>query len=176
MVQDNFNSLFFSLKKLPRDVYLSQDFSTTSIIPFIGTIFSSRAMASSNFELLKFDDLDGYMNYGYNSNNQYSGKNYFFDDFFYRYRTTGYDNVSDEIITTKDGKKLIMNTKNFSDRMASPEKFEKLVTFFYPFITVEGEYMAYRIEFTVKTEEMDVHQVRQLIESLEFPGKSPFNN
>lgn len=175
-IQESFNSPFFSVKKLTKDVYLSQDFSNTSIIPFIGMIFSSRAMVSSSFDLLKFDDVDGYMNYGYVDNKQYTGKGYTFDDFFNRYRTTGYDNVLDEKITTKDGKKLIMNTKNFTDRMASPEKFEKLITFFYPFVTAEGEYRAYKFEFTVKTEEMDVQLIRQFIETLEFPWKSPFKD
>ncbi len=175
-IQATFDSPAFSLKTIPRDVYLSESLSFLGMNPVIGVVFSTKNMVFSNFELLKFDDIDGYMNYGYSASNKYSGKNYSFDDFYRRYRTTGYDNVSDEIATSKNSKKFIVTTKNFSDRGFDAVKFEKVITFFYPFVTMNWEYRAYKIEFTIKTEDMDVYQVRQLIESLEFPGKSPFKN
>ena len=78
------------------------------------------------------------------------------------------------IYKSKNDKKLVITVRNYSDTSLAASKFEKLVTFFYPFVTVTGEYRAYKIEFTIKTEDMDIHQVRQLIESIEFPGKSPF--
>lgn len=145
-----------------------------SIVPQIGVMFPSKTIISSTFTTLKFDDLDGYMNYEYGDNNQYSGKSYSFDAFAARFRTSGYDNVLDEVLTTKNGKKIMLTTKSYNDSSLATPKFEKLLTFFYPFVTAEGEYRAYKIEFTVTTEDTDVYQVRQLIESLEFPGKSPF--
>ena len=67
-----------------------------------------------------------------------------------------------------------MKTRTFSDRGVSPDDVDTSITFFYPFVTAGGEYRAYKIEFTLKEEELNIYQVRQLIESLEFPGKSPF--
>jgi hypothetical protein len=69
-----------------------------------------------------------------------------------------------------------MTVRDKSDTGLDKIKFEKQVIFFYPFVTVNGEYRAYRIEFTIKTDDTDIHLLRELIQSLDFSGKSPFKS
>lgn len=176
-IVDNFNSSFFSLKSLPKNIYLDDAIGIDwSFRPNIAILFPSKNIIFSTFATLKFDDVDGYMNYEYGEDNEYSGKGYGFDDFFARFRTSGSDTVTDQVLTSKNGKKLVVTIRNYSDTSLAASKFEKQVRFFYPFVTPEGEYRAYTIDFTVKTEDMDVYQVIHMIEALELPGKSPFND
>lgn len=179
-ISATFSSSFFSSKNIPKNVMFSEWPSLVQgwdISPSIGILFPGEYKSSSSFEEIKFDDLDGYMNYEYSDSNQYKGKDYSFDAFFRRYRTTGYSNVSDTEFSTKDGKKFIMTVRNYNDTTVFPEKYEQVVTFFYPFVTKDGKYRAYRFEFTLHAKDgMGAYDVSAIIASLELPGTSPFKN
>lgn len=117
------------------------------------------------------------MEYASSTSDSYSDPAYSFQQFFDTYKTTGYANVSDVIVTAKNNKKLIMTSSDYSDTKVFPAKYEKYVTFFYPFVTTTGEYRGYRIRFILNNNnESDIYAIRQLIESIEFPGTSPFKN
>lgn len=177
-ISTSFSSSFLSLKNIPKNVVLSEGASMIyggNIRPSIHALFPNQYITSSDFELLEFEDLDGYMNYEYSETNQYTGKDYSYDSFFQRYKTTGYRNVTDMDITTKEGKKMIMTIKNYNDRTSTPEKYEQEVVFFYPFMTKEGKYRAYKFSFTLHSKDgMDEYTMRDIMMELELPGTSPF--
>jgi hypothetical protein len=178
-VKNTFLSSYYSLKDIPKNVYISEwaGFADASIKPTIVVHFPWEEVTSSDFSLLKFEDLDGYMNYDYKDTNQYSWTSYTFQAFLDRYITTGYNNVRDTQITTKNWKQLIMTVRDYSDRSTSPPKYEQNITFFYPFMTTTGQYLAYSLSFDLHTQnDLSLYQLRQVIESIEFPGVSPFKN
>ena len=177
-VQDSFSSPLLSVVKIPENFLISYIASSAwEMAVYIEYKANSKRMYNSDFDIFKFDDLDGYMNYGYSENKEYKWKRYGFDDFFDRYKTTGYTNVTDTVFTTKNGKKFIMTVGEYGDKLDLNVQPEKKITFFYPFVTPEGEYRAYRINFTLnETDDMDIHMIRQFVETFEFPGTSPFKN
>jgi hypothetical protein len=176
-----YSSPFYSLSSVPKNFVLSDVapfIRGTDIIPQINFVSDvSQEQVISDFELVKFDDVWGYMEYASSTSDSYSDPAYSFQQFFDTYKTTGYANVSDVIVTAKNNKKLIMTSSDYSDTKVFPAKYEKYVTFFYPFVTTTGEYRGYRIRFILNNNnESDIYAIRQLIESIEFPGTSPFKN
>ena len=95
-----------------------------------------------------------------------------------RYRTTGDRKITDTELVSKNEKKLVMTVHEYGDRNTTDSNFEKDVIFFYPFVTSQGEYRAYKIDFVLHdaSSDEDITQLRQLIESLELPGDSPFKS
>ncbi len=68
-----------------------------------------------------------------------------------------------------------MTISDYSDTDTFPVKYEKYLTFFYPFKTAEGKYYATKIQFVLNTsEESAIFAIRDIIEQMEFPGMSPF--
>ena len=80
------------------------------------------------------------------------------------------------MITTKDEKKIIMTVIDYSDTLTSPIKYEKSIELFYPFLHTDGKYYAYKFQFTLLTDDADIHEIRTLFQNMVLPGKSPFDN
>jgi hypothetical protein len=73
-IVDIFNSPFFSIKSIPNNLYVAQSIGFTGVQPVIAMMLPSKNIIFSTFATLKFDDIDGYMNYEYDEDNEYSGK------------------------------------------------------------------------------------------------------
>lgn len=179
-VKASFTSNFFNLKQIPANVIVSENssiISATDISPDISILFSEGNVATSSFKILKFDNLDWYMNYDYSDEYAYKGKDYSFDAFFNRYKTTNSSYIEDIDIRTKDGKRVIITFKNYDDLEATPAVYEQEVVVFYPFKTTTGEYMAYSISFTLHLkDDTGKTLIKNIISNMEFPGTSPFKN
>lgn len=92
-------------------------------------------MVYSDFSLLEFENIGSIMEYSSSESKTYNEPTYSFQAFFDTYKTTGYTNVSDVALTSKNGKKFVMTLSDYSDTDVFPAKYEKYVTFFYPFLT-----------------------------------------
>jgi V8-like Glu-specific endopeptidase len=174
-VKKNFNSPFFTINTIPDNVYLSQDFSVKSTIPFIGIKLPSWKMASSTFTLMKFDNLSDYMSLGSSENKEYKGTNFTFEEFSNRYKTTIYSNVYEATLYSDNNKPVMMTLTEYGEKTWLNTAFEKQLTFFYPFQTAEWEYRWYKFDFVLNSpDDADNFALRQVIESMILPGNSPF--
>ncbi len=177
-LEKQFQSKYFTVNSLPENVYISE-WTTTfdqSITPNVYFIFNSESIADTKLEILDFDSVDDYMNYGYNDSMLYRGKDYSFSSFFDRYKTLGDTQVIDKKITMKNGKVAIMSVTDLSNKKSSPIIEKMNITLFYPFKTGDGAYKWYRFSFDILSSSPEyMRQVSEFFESVEFPGTSPFS-
>lgn len=177
-VTRSFISWYFSLKNIPDNTIVSEGFQFLDefqIFPEISVLFPiSKSYATSSFELIKFDDIDGYMNYWYSDASVYKWKSYSFQSFFNRYQTTQYSNVVDYEVYTEDKKPLIMTVEDYTDFVKYAWNPTQVIIFFYPF-QLNWKFYAYKMTFTLKwNNQQDVYYIRDIIRKIEFPGVSPF--
>lgn len=178
-VNTEFRSSFFNVLSIPANVYFSQSIGVygSESSPNIAINFSKRFSTSAQVYLRKYESLDDYMNLGYSDSNRYIGTDYSFSAFFNRYKTVGYTKVKDYEVITRTGEKLIMTVSDNTDRDITPIRYSKTIEFFYPFLTGAGEYRAYRFSFDIPSDkDEDVARIREVIESIDFIGNSPFKN
>lgn len=178
-ITKDFDSVFFKMKNIPNNTSISEAHRFTywyGIYPEINVLFpSSKWYATSEFEVIEFDSLDGYMNYWYSDSSKYNGKNYTFQDFFNRYKTTKYVNVEDHELTTNEQKTAIFTVEDYIDSIKYPNNPTQKVIFFYPFSLWEWKLYAYRVEFILYSDDrQDIHTVRDILKKLELPWVSPF--
>ncbi len=176
-LKKQFQSKYFTINTLPENVYISE-WTTTydhDITPSIYFIFGSESIADTKLEIIDFDSVDDYMNYGYNDSTLYRWSDYSFSSFFDRYKTLGDPQVIDKKITTKNGKVAIMSVTDLSNKKSSPIIEKMNITLFYPFKTGDGAYKGYRFSFDILSSSPEyIRQVSDFFESVEFPGISPF--
>jgi hypothetical protein len=167
-------SSFFQIASLPTNVYVSEGSSidTTSILPQIYFQFGSGEYSTlSALDVYTFKKRDDYMNIGYSTRNYYKGSTFTFESFFDRYKTVADPTISDKIITSKNGKKMILTSVDDSSEEIPRSK----VYIFYPFKTATGEYKAYQAIFEYETRNVNyVQEIEDFFRLLELPGASPF--
>jgi len=115
-VQRQFVSPFFTINRIPDNVYLSQDFSNNSTIPFFGIKLPSGNMVSSTFTLMKFENLSDYMSLGFSEKKEYKGTTFTFEEFLNRYKSTIYSNVYDTTLYSDNNKPIIMTLTEFGEK------------------------------------------------------------
>ena len=111
------------------------------------------------------------MNIGYSARDYYKWTIFTFESFFERYKTVANTKISDKIITSKNGKKMVLTSVDDSSEEIPRSK----VYIFYPFKTTSGEYKAYQVIFEYETRNVNyVQEIENFFTSLELPGTSPF--
>ncbi len=179
IITKDFRSTFFSMKNVPNNTSISEWYRFLYwywVYPEITVLFPwNKWYASSEFEVITFNTVDDYMNYGYSSSNTYNGKSYTFQDFFNRYKTTGYTNVQDYELNTNEQKKIIVTIEDYTDSLRYPGNPTQKVIFFYPFSLWEWRFYAYKFEFTLySNDRQDAYSLLDIIKRVELPWVSPF--
>lgn len=167
-------SSFFQIESLPENVYISEGTSVESltILPQIYMSFGFGEYSTlGTLDVYTFKKRDDYMNIGYASRNYYQGETYTFSDFYNRYKTLTDATVRDQVIESKNGKKMVFTT---IDESTSEIPRTKVIVF-YPFKTQAGEYKAYQAVFQYETRNgFYITELESFFKSLDLPGTSPF--